>query len=74
MQPGDLVKLVAVYGGEDRSVTVFHDSRPRSTRLPEGTGAVFLGCLEGSEEEEGNPCILVEGRVGWVWAEELEAL
>jgi hypothetical protein len=70
MQPGDLVKLVAVYGGGDRTVIVFHDPSG-STRLPEGTGAVFLGCF-GSDE--GNPCILVEGRVGWVWEEELEAL
>lgn len=69
MQPGDLVKLVAVYGGDARTVTVFHDSPPQSTRIPEGTGVVFLGYFG-----TGNPCILVEGRVGWVWAEELEAL
>jgi len=70
MQPGDLVKLRAVYSGRDRTVTVFR--RPHgSTTLPEGTGAVFLGCF-GSEE--GSHCILVEGRVGWVWPEELEAL
>lgn len=71
MQPGDLVKLRAVYGGRDRTVTVFR-SPLDSTTLPEGTVAVFLGCL--GEADFGNPYILIEGRVGWVWEEELEAL
>jgi hypothetical protein len=70
MRPGDLVKLVSVYGGSYHTVIVFHDPTG-STTLPEGTGAVFLGCF-GSEE--GSHCILVEGRVGWVRPEELEAL
>jgi len=70
MQPGDLVKLVSVYGGSYHTVIVFHDPNGRAT-LPEGTGAVFLGCF-GSDE--GSACILVEGRVGYVWEEELEAL
>ena len=70
MQPGDLVKLVAVYGGGDHTVIVFHDPSD-STTLPEGTVAVFLGRRLG---DEGSPYILVEGRVGYVWPEELEAL
>jgi hypothetical protein len=70
MQPGDLVKLVSVYGGSYHTVIVLHDAGWNAT-LPEGTVAVFLGCF-GSDE--GNPYILVEGRVGWVWPEELEAL
>ena len=71
MRPGDLVKLVAVYGGIYRSVNVFRDPNDVIT-LPEGTGAVFLGCL--GEADCGNPYILIEGRVGWVWPEELDPL
>jgi hypothetical protein len=70
MQPGDLVKLVERDTG---SVVVRLEDRAPTTRiLPEGTVAVFLGCL--GEADCGNPYILIEGRVGWVWAEELEAL
>jgi hypothetical protein len=71
MQPGDLVKLVSVYGGSYHTVIVFHHPNGRTT-LPEGTAAVFLGSADPTYD--GNPCILVEGRVGWVWPEELEAL
>ena len=72
MQPGDLVKLRAVYGASHRGVSVGWDAHSCApTTFPEGTGAVFLGC-HGSDECW--PCILIEGRVGWVWAEELEAL
>ena len=54
MRPGDLVKLVAVYGASHRGVSVGWDAHSCApTTFPEGTGAVFLGCL--GEADCGNP-------------------
>jgi len=78
MQPGDLVKLVnsrerlSLGIGVAVSWNVFGRGEHAPTSFPEGTAAVFLGCL--GEARCGNPYILIEGRVGWVWEEELEAL
>ena len=49
--------------------------RSDATRFPEGTAAVFLSpanveCVVGMLDT----CILIEGRVGWVWSKYLEVV
>jgi len=84
---GDLVKLVLPgnMAGWPAGVVVSwqrdleeQDERNFPTRFPEGTLAVFLsdetGATPGLRAGVGDCSILIEGRVGWVWPQYLEAL
>lgn len=83
MKPGDLVKLVNSRGrlsmgiGVAVSWNVSGRGEHLPTSFPEGTAAVFLRadsveyrCFKLVSAS----FILIEGRVGWVWPEELEPL
>lgn len=80
MKKGDLVKLVLPHDARWPAGVVVSwqrdlgevDERNLPTRFPEGTLAVFLSDETG--HVRGDPSILIEGRVGWVWSRHLEVI
>lgn len=90
MKPGDLVKLVLPHDARWAAGVVVSwqrdlgevDERNFPTRFPEGTLAVFLSDDTGHvrhrrmpcARSRGDPSILIGGRVGVVWPDNLEAL
>lgn len=85
MKPGDLVRLKQtpmitsdgvcvsfsrpVVGGDD-----VEGSEEDEASYPVGTAAVFLDTKQRAGMKWNISWILLEGRVGWVWEEELEEL
>ena len=81
MKPGDLVKLVnsrellSMGIGVAVSWNVSGRGEHLPTSFPEGTAAVFLRA-DSVECSGARPAsfILIGGRMGWVWPQELEPL
>ena len=79
MKPGDLVKLTNYSPDPDAAwqVTVsWWNGRPRAMEgvFNHGTPCVFLGSAPSPSGEHRVSSVLIRGRVGWVWPEELDPL
>lgn len=86
MKPGDLVRLkhtqMATIEGVRVSFSrplvgegdVVEGSEDDEKPYPAGTAAVFLGTKQRTGMKWNISWVLIEGRVGWVWEEELEEL
>lgn len=76
MNPGDLVRLVADPDTSDGVVHVAWIPRAGQQAFDEGTVGVFLGDHTSSQFFDGERKIriLIEGRLGWIYESECEAI
>ncbi len=81
MKPGDLAKLT-YYGPSRRwgwppgwvKVCWWGAQQEREGAFPAGSPCVSLGSGPSPSGEHTVSSVLIEGRVGWVWPEELDPL
>jgi hypothetical protein len=77
MKPGDLVKLtnyspsLVTWGVK---VSWWDAQQEREGVFDPGTPCVFLGSSPSPSGEHTVSAVLIRGRVGWVWPEELDPL
>ena len=79
MKPGDLAKLtyyIPMPGVAPARVVVswWNGREEREGAFDPGTPCVFLGSAPSPSGEHRVSSVLIEGRVGWVWPEELDPL
>jgi hypothetical protein len=75
MKPGDLMQVAVTNGAFIVDMVTGHVS---SKVVPDGTPVLVLGFLEEGDGEllslEQKVIVLVDGRQGWVYADELERI
>lgn len=80
MNPGDLAKLVSIFGSRDFVTVAWGDPDdenesflevPNETRFEVGKVVVLLELRRVGVDGGGVAWVLVDGRRGWVWQHEL---
>ena len=78
MKPGDLAKLTNYSPAPGASwrvaVSWWDPQQEREGVFDPGTPCVFLGSAPSPSGEHRVSSVLIRGRVGWVWPEELDPL